>query len=43
MEKGKYQRLNRFRSLNHDINPEGNTLRDSTREGDTTPMQRKKP
>ena len=42
MEKGKYQRLNRFGLSNHDMNPEGDTSMDSTGEEDTTPMQRKK-
>ncbi len=43
VEKGKFQRLNRFGSSNHDMNPEGDTSMDGTGEGDTTPMQRKKP
>jgi len=42
MEKGKYQRLNRFGSSNHDMSPEGDTSMDGTGMGDTTPMQRKK-
>ncbi len=42
VEKGKYQRLNRFGLSNHDMNPEGDTSMDSTGEEDTTPMQRKK-
>ena len=42
VEKGKYQRLNRFGLSNRDMNPEGNTSVDSTGEEDTTPMQRKK-
>jgi len=42
VEKGKYQRLNRFGSSNHDMSPEGDTSMDGTRMGDTTPMQRKK-
>lgn len=42
VEKGKYQRLNRFRSLSHDMNWEGDTSTDGTEEGDTTPMPRKK-
>ena len=43
VEKGKYQRLNRFGSSNHDMNPEGDTSIDDTEEGENTPMQRKKP
>ncbi len=43
MERGKYQRLNRFGSSNPDMNPEGDRLTDGTGEGDTTPMQRKIP
>jgi len=43
VEKGKYQRLNRFGSSNHNMNPEGDTSMDGTGEGGTTPMQRKKP
>ena len=43
VEKGKYQRLNRFRPLSHDMNSEGDTSMDGTEEGDTTPMPRKKP
>jgi len=43
MEKGKYQRLNRFGSSNHNMNPEGDTSMDGTGEGGTTPMQRNKP
>jgi len=43
VEKGKYQRLNRFRPLSHDMNWEGGTSMDGTGEGDTTPMPRKKP
>ena len=42
VERGKYQRLNRFGSSNPDMNPEGDTSMDGTGEGDTTPMQRKK-
>lgn len=42
VEKGKYQRLNRFGSSNHDMNPEGDMSMDGTGEEDTTPMQRKK-
>ena len=42
VEKGKYQRLNRFGLSNHNMNPEGDTSIDSTGEEDTTPMQRKK-
>ncbi|KAL9127435.1 MAG: hypothetical protein Q9217_003687 [Psora testacea] len=42
VEKGKYQRLNRFGSSNHNIYPEGDTLIDSTGEGDTTPVPRKR-
>ena len=42
VEKGKYQRLNRFGLSNHDINSEGDSSMDSTGEEDTTPMQRKK-
>lgn len=43
VERGKYQRLNRFGSSNHDMNPEGDTSMDGTGEEDSTPMQRKKP
>lgn len=42
VEKGKYQRLNRCGSSNHEMYPEDNPSIDSTRKGDTTPMQRKK-
>ncbi|KAL8724406.1 MAG: hypothetical protein Q9166_007969 [cf. Caloplaca sp. 2 TL-2023] len=42
VEKGKYQRLNRFGLSNHNMNPEGDKSIDSTGEEDTTPMQRKK-
>lgn len=42
VEKGKYQRLNRFRSLSHDMNWKDDTSTDGTEEGDTTPMPRKK-
>ncbi len=43
MEKGKYRRLNRFGSSNHDMSPKGDTSMDGIGERDTTPMQRKKP
>ena len=43
VEKGKYQRLNRFGSSNHDMNSEGDTSMDDTGEGDSAPIQRKKP
>jgi len=36
VEKGKYQRLNRFGSSNYNMSPEGDTLMDGTRMGDTT-------
>ena len=42
VEKGKYQRLNRFGSSNYKMYPEDNSSMDSTRKGDTTFMQRKK-
>ena len=43
VEKGKYQRLNRFGSLNHDVSPEGDTSVDGAGEGNNAPMQREKP
>lgn len=42
VERGKYQRLNRFGSSNHEMYPEDNPSMDGTRKGDTTPIQRKK-
>ena len=38
MEKGKYQRLNRFGSLNYNMNSKGNTLMDNTSKGDSAPI-----
>ena len=43
VEKGKYQRLNRFGSSNPEMNPEGDASMDGAGEGDFTPMQRKRP
>jgi len=42
VKKDKYQWLNRFRSSNHDVNPEDDLSMHGTEEGDTTLMQRKK-
>ncbi len=41
VEKGKYQRLNRFSLSYHEIYPEDNPSLDSTRKGITPPMQSK--
>ena len=38
VERGKYQRLNRFVSSNPEMNPEGNTSMDGSGEGNITPI-----
>ena len=43
VEESKYQRLNRFELSNPDMNSEDDTSINGAEEGDTTPMQRKRP
>ena len=43
VERGKYQRLNRFGSSNPEMNPEGDASMDGAGEGDTSPTQTKSP